>query len=69
MLDNLTERFARVAKTLRGEARLTESNIQDTLHLVYLDPDVKSIPLGALHSTLDTMVRMFSVQLLKLLCI
>jgi hypothetical protein len=34
----------------------------DTLHLVYLDPEVKSIPVGALHSTLDTLVRMFTVQ-------
>ena len=27
MLDNLTQRLARVMKTLRGEARLTEDNI------------------------------------------
>ncbi|TMH36080.1 MAG: signal recognition particle protein [Betaproteobacteria bacterium] len=43
MLDNLTERFARVAKTLRGEARLTESNIQDTLRevrMALLEADV-----------------------------
>jgi signal recognition particle subunit SRP54 len=31
MLENLTNRLARIAKTLRGEARLTESNIQDAL--------------------------------------
>ena len=31
MLDNLTQRLARVMKTLRGEARLTEDNIADAL--------------------------------------
>jgi len=31
MLENLTKRLARIAKTLRGEARLTEANIQDAL--------------------------------------
>ncbi len=31
MLENLTNRLARIAKTLRGEARLTESNIQNAL--------------------------------------
>ena len=31
MLDNLTQRLARVMKTLKGEARLTESNIADAL--------------------------------------
>ncbi|HKE42744.1 MAG TPA: signal recognition particle protein [Casimicrobiaceae bacterium] len=43
MLENLTQRFARVAKTLRGEARLTESNIQDTLRevrMALLEADV-----------------------------
>src|SRR5437868_9264941 len=34
MLDNLTERLSRVVKTLRGEARLTETNIQDALREV-----------------------------------
>jgi signal recognition particle subunit SRP54 len=34
MFDNLTERLARVLKTLRGEARLTESNIQQALREV-----------------------------------
>ncbi|MDF0678401.1 MAG: signal recognition particle receptor subunit alpha [Nitrosomonas sp.] len=34
MFDNLTERFSGVIKTLRGEARLTESNIQDALREV-----------------------------------
>jgi signal recognition particle subunit SRP54 len=43
MLDNLTERLGRVMKTLRGEARLTESNIQDALRevrLALLEADV-----------------------------
>jgi signal recognition particle subunit SRP54 len=34
MLENLTERLSRVAKTLRGEARLTEANIQEALREV-----------------------------------
>ena len=43
MLDNLTARFSRVVKTLRGEARLTESNISDALRevrLALLEADV-----------------------------
>jgi len=34
MLENLTERLSRVAKTLRGEARLTDANIQEALREV-----------------------------------
>src|SRR3954467_7418567 len=34
MLENLTDRLSRVAKTLRGEARLTEANIQEALREV-----------------------------------
>jgi len=34
MFDNLTGRLSRVVKTLRGEARLTESNIQEALREV-----------------------------------
>jgi signal recognition particle subunit SRP54 len=34
VLDNLTRRLARVAKTIRGEARLTESNVQEALREV-----------------------------------
>ena len=34
MLDNLTTRLGRIVKTLRGEARLTESNIQHALREV-----------------------------------
>jgi signal recognition particle subunit SRP54 len=34
MFDNLTQRLSRVVKTLRGEARITEGNIQDALREV-----------------------------------
>jgi signal recognition particle subunit SRP54 len=34
VLDNLTQNLARVVKTLRGEARLTDANIQDALREV-----------------------------------
>ena len=43
MLDNLTQRLTDLAKTLRGHARLTESNIQDALRevrLALLEADV-----------------------------
>ena len=43
MFDNLTGRLARVVKTLRGEARLTEANIQDALRevrMALLEADV-----------------------------
>jgi len=43
MLDNLTARLSRVVKTLRGEARLTDANIQDALRevrLALLEADV-----------------------------
>ncbi|MGV2293129.1 signal recognition particle protein [Trinickia sp. YCB016] len=43
MLDNLTTRMARVVKTLRGEARLTEANTQEMLRevrLALLEADV-----------------------------
>ncbi|MDH4283899.1 MAG: signal recognition particle protein, partial [Gallionellaceae bacterium] len=43
MLDNLTQRLAGVIKNLRGQARLTESNIQDALRevrLALLEADV-----------------------------
>ncbi|MBN3724482.1 signal recognition particle protein [Burkholderia sp. Ac-20379] len=46
MLDNLTQRMARVVKTLRGEARLTEANTQEMLRevrLALLEADV-SLP-------------------------
>ncbi|OGA07936.1 MAG: signal recognition particle protein [Betaproteobacteria bacterium RIFCSPLOWO2_02_FULL_65_20] len=43
MLDNLTQRLSRVIKTIRGEARLTESNIQEALRevrMALLEADV-----------------------------
>jgi signal recognition particle subunit SRP54 len=43
MFENLTERLSRVVKQLRGEARLTEANIQDALRevrLALLEADV-----------------------------
>src|SRR5262245_38950283 len=43
MLDNLTSRLAKIVKTIRGEARLTESNIQDALRevrMALLEADV-----------------------------
>ena len=43
MLENLTERLGRIVKTIKGEARLTESNMQDMLRevrLALLDADV-----------------------------
>jgi signal recognition particle subunit SRP54 len=43
MLDNLTQRLARVAKTIRGEARLTEANVADALRevrMALLEADV-----------------------------
>ena len=43
MLENLTQRLSRVVKELRGEARLTDANIQDALRevrLALLEADV-----------------------------
>jgi len=43
MLDNLTQRFSRVVKELRGQARLTDANIDDALRevrLALLEADV-----------------------------
>ena len=43
MLDNLTQRLSRVVKTMRGEARLTESNTQEMLRevrMALLEADV-----------------------------
>src|SRR5207244_2847812 len=43
MLENLTQRLGRVVKQLRGEARLTDANIQDALRevrLALLEADV-----------------------------
>jgi signal recognition particle subunit SRP54 len=46
MLENLTQRLSRVVKTIRGQARLTESNTQDMMRevrLALLEADV-SLP-------------------------
>ncbi len=43
MLESLTQRLSRIAKTLRGEARLSESNIQEALRevrMALLEADV-----------------------------
>ena len=43
MLDSLTSRLAGVVKTLRGQARLTDANIQDALRevrIALLEADV-----------------------------
>ena len=43
MLDNLTQRLGRIIKELRGEARLTDANIQEALRevrVVLLEADV-----------------------------
>src|SRR5262249_14892628 len=43
MLDNLTQRLAKIVKTIRGEARLTESNMQEALRevrMALLEADV-----------------------------
>jgi signal recognition particle subunit SRP54 len=43
MLDNLTQRFSQVVKELRGQARLTDDNIQDAMRevrLALLEADV-----------------------------
>ena len=43
MLQNLTERLSRVVKTMRGQARITEANVQDSLReirVALLEADV-----------------------------
>src|SRR6185295_11693455 len=43
MLDNLTNRLAKIVKTIRGEARLSEANVQDALRevrIALLEADV-----------------------------
>ena len=54
MLDSLTQRLTKVVKTIRGQARLTESNMQDMLReirIALLEADV------AIHA-----LRMFHIQ-------
>ncbi|MEN9830332.1 MAG: hypothetical protein RLZZ409_1070, partial [Pseudomonadota bacterium] len=36
MLESLTDRFAKALKTIKGEARLTESNTQEMLREIRL---------------------------------
>ena len=53
MLDNLSGRLAGVVKNLRGQARITEANVQDTLRqvrLALLEADV-SLPVARAPST------------------
>ena len=48
MLDSLTQRLTKVVKTIRGQARLTESNMQDMLReirIALLEADV-AIPVS-----------------------
>src|SRR5688572_31826540 len=43
MLDTLTNRLAKIVKTIRGEARLTEANVQEALRevrIALLEADV-----------------------------
>ena len=43
MLDNLSDRFSKIAKTLRGQARLSEENIKEALRevrMALLEADV-----------------------------
>jgi len=43
VLENLTERLSRIAKTIRGDARLTEANIEEALRdvrMALLEADV-----------------------------
>jgi len=53
MLDNLTNRLARVMKTLRGEARLTEDNIADALREVRLALLEADVALPAIKSLIN----------------
>ena len=51
MLDSLTQRLTKVVKTIRGQARLTESNMQDMLReirIALLEADV-AIPVAKDH--------------------
>ena len=49
MLENLTARLARIVKQVRGEARLTEANIQEALR------EVRDLP----EMTLERIVHFF----------
>ncbi len=53
MFDNLTGRLSRVVKTLRGEARLTETNIQDALREVRMALLEADVALPAVKALID----------------
>src|SRR5512132_2265819 len=54
MLDNLTSRLARVVKTIRGEARLTEANVQDALREVRIALLEADVALPVVKQFIDT---------------
>jgi signal recognition particle subunit SRP54 len=54
MFDNLTGRLSRVIKTLRGEARLTETNIQDALREVRMALLEADVALPVVKAFIDT---------------
>lgn len=57
MLDGLTNRLSQVVKTLSGNARLTESNIQDTLReirIALLEADVSIVVVKEFIETIKT---------------
>ena len=56
MLDSLTQRLTKVVKTIRGQARLTESNMQDML---------REIRIALLEQTLPFPWSKISLQELK----
>jgi len=53
MFDNLTGRLSRVVKTLRGEARLTDANIQDALREVRMALLEADVALPAVKALID----------------
>jgi len=54
MFDNLTGRLSRVVKTLRGEARLTEANIQEALREVRMALLEADVALPVVKSFIDS---------------
>ena len=53
MLDNLTARLGRVMKQLRGEARLTDANMQDALREVRMALLEADVALAVVKSVID----------------
>ncbi len=49
MFDNLSQRLSRVVKQLRGEARLTDANIQDALREGEVQEGLAEIGDGCIH--------------------